>query len=93
VIGLSDGKIGNNLMVGHAPNSYAVGNGNDYCWLSDQKCLFELPNGGAIKPERNLNGLGDVVGCGLLVNAVKEMAIFFTENGILLGKFNWLGKI
>jgi hypothetical protein len=43
---------------------------------------FEWPNG-AIKPEWNC--IGDVLGCGLLMNPGNELSIFFTGNGILMG--------
>jgi hypothetical protein len=31
-------------------------------------------------------GEGDIIGCGLFLNSKDELAIFFTLNGILLGK-------
>jgi hypothetical protein len=43
-----------------------------------------LPNG-AIKPK--WSWLGDVIGCGLVLNCQNDVAIFFTLNGILLGEF------
>jgi hypothetical protein len=30
---------------------------------------------------------GEVIGCGLLLNPEKELSIFFTDNGILMGQF------
>jgi hypothetical protein len=60
-----------------------MGYGRDYYWLSEKKHTFEWPNG-AIKPE--WNGQGDVVGCGLVLNSEKEVSLFFTGNGILMGK-------
>jgi hypothetical protein len=52
--------------------------------MSGNKHPFEWPTG-AIKPK--WNGIGDVRGCGLLLNSANELSIFFTGNGILLGQF------
>jgi hypothetical protein len=49
----------------------------------DKKHAFEWPNG-AIKPVWSGS---DVVGCGLVLNPHNQLAIFFTVNGILMGKF------
>jgi hypothetical protein len=65
------------------PNSYAIEDGCDHCWISGKTHKFEGPNG-TTKPE--WNGLGDVVGCGLVLNPAKELSLFFTANGILLGQ-------
>jgi hypothetical protein len=32
-------------------------------------------------------GPGDVIGCGILLNPDKKLAVFFTGNGILMGQF------
>jgi hypothetical protein len=47
---------------------------------------YELPNGVNVVPK--WNGRGDVLGCGLLLNPENKVAIFFTMNGMLLGKLN-----
>jgi hypothetical protein len=85
LVGLSDGTVPDDLLVGEYPNSYAYGSGNDYCWLSDKVHDIEWP-AGAIKPTWKY-GIGDVVGCGILVNRENKVAIFFTGNGKLIGKF------
>jgi hypothetical protein len=36
-----------------------------------------------------LNGTEDVVGCGLLLNPNNKLFIFFTVNGILMGRHNF----
>jgi hypothetical protein len=84
LVGLSSGNIPNGSIVGYLQNSYAIGEGSKYCWLSGQSHLFEWPNG-AIGPK--WNGRGDVFGCGLLLNAENEVSIFFTGNGLLMGQF------
>jgi hypothetical protein len=83
LVGLSSGKIPDGFWTGSPPNSYAILDGYDRCWLSGQRHLFEWPNG-AIKPK--WNGPGDVYGCGLLLNPGNKLSIFFTGNGILMGK-------
>jgi hypothetical protein len=45
---------------------------------------FEWTNGTNGLPKRN--GPGNVTGCGLLLNPANQLSIFFTLNGILLGK-------
>jgi hypothetical protein len=71
------------ITVGDIKNCFAIQDGCDFCWLSGEEHDFEWPNG-AIKPEWNGPG---VVGCGLLLNPANELSIFFTGNGILMGKF------
>jgi hypothetical protein len=61
---------------------------NYYCDLSGKSHTFEWPADGAVKPK--WNGKGDVVGCGLLSSPHKELAIFFTGNGILMGQFPFI---
>jgi hypothetical protein len=38
--------------------------------------------------EPEYNDIGDVYGCGILVNTENELAIFFTGNGTLMGQFS-----
>jgi hypothetical protein len=83
LVGLSTGNIPKYSFVGDLPNSYAIEDGYNYCWLSGKEHHFEWPNG-AIKPE--WNGKGDVYGCGLLLNPENKLSIFFTVNGLLMGQ-------
>jgi hypothetical protein len=57
-----------------------------YCWISGKKHAFEWPEG-ATKPERVGPITGGVDGCGLLLSPDNKLAIFFTLDGILSGKF------
>jgi hypothetical protein len=71
--------------------SAGTGDKNDGCYLSNKKHTFEWPKGVA-KPPKRKGGSGDVIGCGILVlpNQTKnKRAIFFTQNGITMGKFLW----
>jgi hypothetical protein len=81
-IGLSN----ENAPDGVAQDSYRFSIGFNHCHLSSSwvEHAFERPNG-AIKPEAN--GIGDVVGCGLMLSSQNEVSIFFTGNGILMGQF------
>jgi hypothetical protein len=86
-VGLSSGNIGDDYFVGRLQNSYAIRDDCEHYWLSGKKHPFEWPNQ-AIKPKWKWTGPGDVIGCGLLLNpANKELSIFFTGNGLLLGQF------
>jgi hypothetical protein len=88
LVGLSDGTIPHETAI-HADdvkNSFAMVNGNDCYWLNGEEHVFEWPIG-AIKPEWK-KGLGDVVGCGIMVNREDKLSIFFTGNGKLMGEFN-----
>jgi hypothetical protein len=82
-VGLSNGNILDGSFVGGCPNSFAIRDGDDHYLLSGKAHEFEWPNG-ATKPK--WNGEGDVIGCGLLLNSAKELSIFFTGNGILMGQ-------
>jgi hypothetical protein len=85
IVGLSSQKIPKYSAVGYFSNSYAIQCRSDYYLLSGKSYLFEWPNG-AIKPKWNAKG--DVVGCGVLLNPEQELSsIFFTVNGILMGRF------
>jgi hypothetical protein len=73
------------VSVGGSPNSYGIDGydcgaaAKEYsCWLSGKKQKME-------NPFRAIAG-GDVLGSGLLLNSKNELAVFFTVNGILLGK-------
>jgi hypothetical protein len=81
-VGFSDGNAGSHYA---STNSYAIQryglsdvDYNDY-WLSGKQHKFEhpVPVG---------NNAGDVIGSGLLLNSNNELAVFFTQNGQLLGK-------
>jgi hypothetical protein len=43
---------------------------------------------GKISQEWNRDGDSVVVGCGIFLNSKKELVIFFTANGTLLGQFS-----
>jgi hypothetical protein len=85
LVGLSSGNIPDGFHVGDLPNTSAIEERRDYCWLSSNKHPFEWPNG-SINPEWKWNGPGDVNGCGLLLNPENKLSIFFTRNGVLLGQ-------
>jgi hypothetical protein len=59
--------------------------GFNFYYLLEEQHPFEWAND-AIKPKRNGKGKGDVYGCGLLLNSMNKLAIFFTLNGILMGQ-------
>jgi hypothetical protein len=82
-VGLSTGNIPNGSCVGRLSNSFAIHYDYNHYLLSGKRQQFEWPNG-AIKPK--WNGPGDVIGCGLVLNADNELSIFFTGNGILMGQ-------
>jgi hypothetical protein len=87
-IGLSDGKEDG---TGEFSDTYGIEIDNrvsDYCHLSGKKHRFKWQKG-AIKPE--WNNYEDVSGCGILLDPKDNVAIFFTLNGILLGKSKELG--
>jgi hypothetical protein len=77
--------------VGTYPNSYSYPPGRDYCLLYDNSHSDDRPNlewpVEMLKPERELQGQGDVGGCGLLVDPNDKLAIFFTFNGKIIGDF------
>jgi hypothetical protein len=71
--------LSNSAHLGEPQNTYAISHYNGCLFLSGKKHDF------ATKPD--WNGPGDVIGCGLQLNASNKLAIFFTFNGILLGQF------
>jgi hypothetical protein len=81
--------IPKNSWIGWAPNTYAMPEKCDYCLLSGTRHQFEEPNG-EIGPK--WNGHGDIVGCGLLLSADHKLAIFFTNNGVLMGQLSYINK-
>jgi hypothetical protein len=85
LVGLSIGNIPEGDVVSDLQNSYGMRDNNTYCWLSMKTHHFEWPNG-AIKPKWNGNSIGDVFGCGLLLNPANKLSIFFTGNGLLMGQ-------
>jgi hypothetical protein len=89
-VGLSDGIVNiDRKIVGLYPNSYAIQHGQDGFHLSQTDNDFEWPEG-AIRPK--WNGPGDVAGCGILLSpADNRLFIFFTLNGILMGKLFCFG--
>jgi hypothetical protein len=87
-VGLSDGAIPGNFLVGQCSNSYAIGTDYNCMCLAGEHHRSQLSRG-AVRPEREPNG--KVYGCGLLMDANDKLSIFFTSNGILIGKF-LLGK-
>jgi hypothetical protein len=71
--------------IGGSPNSYGIVgydfgacNCNDSLWLSGKEHELKCPIG-------TIAG-AKVIGCGLLLNSKNELAVFFTVDGILLGK-------
>jgi hypothetical protein len=76
-VGFSSGDAGSQYA---STNSYAIKHNfptYDY-WLSGKQHKFEHP----VDPIKS----GAVVGCGLLLNSKNQLAVFFTRNGLLLGK-------
>jgi hypothetical protein len=61
-------------------NSYGLDPSNSFdCYLDGRHHPLEYQTGPV--------GVGSVFGCGLLINSKNELAVFFTHNGILMGKF------
>jgi hypothetical protein len=87
LMGLSSGNF-DGSFVGGLPNSYAIQDGLDLCWLNKNIHRFEWSIG-AIKPEC-WNRPGDVCGCGILLNAANKLSIFFTRNGMLMGQCTFM---
>jgi hypothetical protein len=88
--GLS-GAITDNSWIGEYTNSYAIPIGGPYChgcWLAGEHHHFELPEGAV---EQEIKEHGNVFGCGLVLDPEDKLAIFFTLNGQLLGK--WMLEI
>jgi hypothetical protein len=68
--------------------SNGLGYDYNYCWLAGNIHHFEWPH----RPNKiKCNENGTVtIGCGILLNQKNKMFIFFTANGIQMGKF-WVG--
>jgi hypothetical protein len=87
-VGLSSGFIPDDgdSFVGQYPNSYAVAKGRKFCYLSgNRQDLEELQQGA---PQAQYNSQGDVVGCGLMMDPNDNLSIFFTQNGVFMGKLS-----
>jgi hypothetical protein len=86
--GFTDGgKPVHRVEVSGPPNSYGIqnsygieGHGSkiDTLWLSGKEHKLECPT--------KVIAVGEVVGSGLMLNSRNEWVVFFTRNGILLGK-------
>jgi hypothetical protein len=61
-------------------NAYGI----NYFLPGDVICKFEWPND--VNDVLKRNGPWNVTGCGLLLSPANELFIFFTLNGILIGK-------
>src|SRR4051812_18044918 len=108
MIGLSDRldpRSGHyHMFIGTSPDTFAYQCGKQYCLIplppwnarNHHHYFQQRPNGGATEPE--WNGLGDVLGCGLVLDPKGGVAIFFTGNGQLIGvcflgsTSNWTGS-
>jgi hypothetical protein len=82
LIGFADGSKPLATYLGDSPNSYGIVAKNYvcWCWLWGEEHEHELDH-----PIGSISA-GDVFGSGLMLNSKNELAIFFTFNGILLGK-------
>jgi hypothetical protein len=91
-VGLSDGVV--KLYDAFAPNTqnsqnsfYLITN-YETGWLGQERHHFGWRQrliGGVEEPKWKHDG--DVVGCGLVLDPQNKLAIFFTLNGTLMGKF------
>jgi hypothetical protein len=75
------------IRIGDAPNSYGISADslrNHGCWLSGKEHNLECLTKAIVG--------GDVIGSGLMLNSKSELAIFFTQNGVLLGKLLGIHK-
>jgi hypothetical protein len=82
----ADGSSKYCTSIGYHPNSYAIGcyGSVDDCQIAGKRHLFEWPPE-AIRPKSKAKG--NVYGCGLLLDQYDKLAVFFTLNGTLIGKF------
>jgi hypothetical protein len=86
-IGLSDGNnSGRRFSLGFTLNSYELSSDCDYCYLAGESHKIEWPNGNNDADEYSIRGKRKTIGCGILLNPVNKLSIFFTFNGVLLGK-------
>jgi hypothetical protein len=72
-------------LVCTAKNGYCFPTRVDHCYLAKTQHHFEWPTDAISRPE--WNGIGDTLGCGVLLNPKNELAIFFTATGMLMGQF------
>jgi hypothetical protein len=87
-VGFTDGSKPA-YSVGCTPNSYGItgydcgfGANNRGLWLSGKMRKLECASGFS-----SAGAEAEVIGAGLLMNSQNELAVFFTRNGNLLGKF------
>jgi hypothetical protein len=76
--------VGLSTKVG---NIIGIVNCSDFYMFAGNTRLFEWPNG-AIRPEWNDNGVGNIFGCGILLDSKNEFSMFFTGNGTFMGWFS-----
>jgi hypothetical protein len=74
--------------VGNAPNSYSIGvpSNGESCMLAGKRHDFEIEWSNKFTKTKS-NGIGEVFGCGILMNSNNKLAIFFTSNGKPIGQF------
>jgi hypothetical protein len=90
-VGLSSGSLPDDVTLQESPNAYAVSFSSECkcCFLAGKEHPFKWPtgvDGEAILPKWN-DTAENVIGCGLLLNANNNLAIYFTLNGQLIGHF------
>jgi hypothetical protein len=89
-IGLSVGSVQKGTCLGRTSNTYAMQDDKcDYCLICGEARFLEWPLG-AVKPKWTGTGCEDVFGCGLVLSPDNKLAIFFTTNGILMGKLSYI---
>jgi hypothetical protein len=80
-VGFTDGSIPVPAVdgFGGSPNSYGIAQNNSF-WLSGKKYQWN-------DSIRTSGTRETVLGCGILLNSKNKLAVFFTQNGILKGKY------